>query len=81
MKGRGHQWGCEWDLGQRTGALLGLTSVSYIARARGSNQLAVSTLPTCDYVASLDYNSQDSLLHGSHVLIQQVISRWAQILL
>ncbi|KAL1788853.1 hypothetical protein HispidOSU_024844 [Sigmodon hispidus] len=58
-------------MGQRTGALLGLPSVSYISRARRSNQSAVSSLLTCDYVESLDYNSQDPLFCGSDVLVRQ----------
>lgn len=75
----GHRRDCELALGQRTGSLLGLPSVSYITTARRSVQVAAPSLPTCDYVESLDYNSQATLLHGSPV--QQVSSHPAQILL
>lgn len=74
----GHLQYCELALGQRTGSLLDLPSVSYITTARRSVQVAASSLPTCDYVESPDYNSQATLLHGSPV---QVSSWPAQILL
>lgn len=59
------------DLEQRAGSLLGLSCVFYTTKACRNIQAAMSSLPACHFVESLDYNSQATLLRGNSDPVQE----------